>query len=320
MLLKLKKKLLSALWIAILFCCSTVYAGCPEEKYDYVTRPSHTTANYADVIREIKRNFEPSYITLSGGYDRTGNIRPGDLLYEGQVYVHYNWFDNCKNEAACDNEHYYRVYIPIRFQVRQYTEDSSPVKTPSYNPGLRVYYWNKSWMNANDDFHYTSFGIHHYSNGQKGPTLNTDGTINTVDGSFSLEYLEASYYRQKGAWWGKANLRRYLPYGSWSWEPAQTDIYETWLVELAGKKNYLPLWCSTLEMTVGYKIGRKLVSPGNNASFRDNLQFTTEWSIPMPGWKDVRWYVRWDKGYDYYNINFENKINRFQAGFVASNF
>jgi hypothetical protein len=318
--LRLKKDLLLGLWIAMFFCCGTAYAGCDEEEYDYVTRPTRTTAVYSDVIREMKKNFEPSYITLSGGYDRTRNIKPEDLLYEAQVYVHYNWFNRCENDEVCDNEHIWRVFIPIRFQVRQYTEDSSPVKTPSYNPGLRVYYWQKPWMNANNDVHYTSFGFHHYSNGQKGPPLNKDGTINTEDGSFSLEYLEASYYRQKRDWWGKANLRRYLPYGFWSWEPEQKNFYETWLVELTGRKNLLPLWCSSLTMSVGYKIGRKLVSPGNNASFRENLQLTTEWSIPLPGWRDVRWYVRWDKGYDYYNISFENKINRFQAGFVATNF
>jgi hypothetical protein len=306
---------------ALFFCCSQAFAESSENECPCLTRPTQTTVNYGDVTREMKKNFEPSYITPTGGYDRTRNIRTRDLLYEAQVYVHYNWYNNCQKDDVCDNkEDIYRIFIPVRFQVRQFHSESSPVKTPSYNPGLRVYYWKKSWMQANDDFQYTSFGIHHYSNGQKGPPLNKDGTVNTQDGSFSLEYLEASYYREKGEWWGKVNLRRYLPYGFWSWEPAQANFYETWLVELSGKKNMLPVWSSTLGFTVGYKIGRKFVSPGNNASFRDNLQFTAEWSIPMPRWKDVRWYVRWDKGYDYYNINYENKINRIQAGFVAANF
>jgi outer membrane phospholipase A len=272
---------------------------------------------YPTIVDNVEDNFEPSYITFAGGYDWSRNIKTDDLWYEAQVYVHYNWYDNCNDKLqSCNRDNIFRVYLPIRLQVRQYQSESSPVKTPSYNPGLRVYYWNSSWVNAANDFHYMSLGYHHYSNGQSGPhTIN--GIVNTDNGSFSTDYLELSYYREKGRLWGKVNFRKYIT--SLTWEPEQTNYYETSLLELSGKEQHL--WLdSTVQLTLGYKSGRKYVSPGVNAHCKDNMQYTAEWTIPMATWDDLKWYVRWDNGYDYYNINYENKINRIQFGLVASTF
>lgn len=271
---------------------------------------------YGKITERMNEHFEPSYITVAGGYDRSGKLRTRDILYEGQLYLHLNWYENCQDPEECGKDFYYRVFVPIRLQLRQYTTESHPVKTPSFNPGARVYFWHRSWVNGEDDFHYLSLGGHHYSNGQSGLHY-LNGAINTNDGSFSTDYLELAYYREKGSLWGKVNYRQYLT--GITWEEAQTDYYETALVELTGR-GPLPWLDMELQLTAGYKFGRKYVSPGTNASFKDNLQFTAELVLPVSSWKDLSWYVRWDKGYDNYNIYYQNKVNRIQAGFVATTF
>ena len=287
-------------------------------------------SKYDSLVRNLEQTFEPSYITLGGGYNRSGSFHGNDLWYEAQMYVHYNWLDNCKEKNRCDRDNVFRLYAPIRLQVRQFRTDSSPVVTPSYNPGARLYYWHTSWVSPDSYFQFVSLGLHHYSNGQSGPPRNPDGQINTKDGSFSTDYVEGAYYYEKldkesdVDYSAKFNVRKYLT--GWTWEPAQTDYYETWLTQASGKKK-LTHYGITAQLTVGYKYGRKYVAPGNNASFKDNMQYTAELSVPVKCprvrlfyWNDMRAYLRWDKGYDYYNINYQNKMNRIQFGIVASTF
>lgn len=272
----------------------------------------------------IKNNFEPTYFTICGGVDTENKTKCDQQYYEAQFYLHYNLKD--VDEIGCLKNSHLKTFIPIRLQVRQDKTSSSPVKTPSYNPGVRAYYWHNSWVN--DDakkFYYTSLGFHHYSNGQSGPHLNNDGTVNTGNGSFSSDYLELSGYMKRDDVWGKLNVRSYLT--GLTWEPDQTDRYETFLFEATGKKVFPCLGNSTAQGTVGYKYGRKYDAPGELASFSDNLQYTGELIIPLKStkidlfnWKDIDLYVRWDMGHDYYNINYQNRMNKFQLGVIAKNF
>lgn len=272
---------------------------------------------YGKAAERMERHFEPSYITALGGYDRSGNIRTDDLLYEAQIYLHLNWIDTCREESErkeCDRNFYYRLFVPVRMQIRQYQTESQPVRTPSYSPGARFYFWWKPMMRSAEDFTYVSIGFHHYSNGQSGPHT-VAGRINTIDGSFSTEYAEVSLYHQAKRFWGKVNFRRYL--AGLTWEEDQTDYYETSLLELTGRQ-LLPFGRIDAQFTAGYKFGRKYVAPGKNASFTDNLQLTGELFRPVKNWHDVKLYLRWDRGYDYYNIYYRNKINRIQAGVIAT--
>lgn len=287
-------------------------------------------AELNDSDKEIKKHFEPSYITFGGGYDSERKIASDDLYYEAQIYAHLYWL---RNKIVPETNHIFRLYMPIRLQVRQYNTESSPVKTPGYNPGLRLYYWNRYLVNKSTDFHYFSGGFHHYSNGQSGPHFDPNsGLVNTEKGSFSSDYIELSYYRVNYDTlfdWKKLNVRAYLT--GLTWEEPQTDFYENILLELSGKKIFktrekfnIDMY---LQMTLGYKFGRKFVSPGVDASTGDNLQYTVEWSMRPKfsttkfwDWEDLSLYIRWDKGYDYYNINYQSKINRIQFGLVSKVF
>lgn len=108
-----------------------------------------------------------------------------------------------------------------------------------------------------------------------------------------------------------------------TWEAEQTDYYGKFLVE--GSSQLLKWgvkFPSELKLTVGYKLGRKYVAPGKNAEMADNFQYRGEFQLkPVAwGWEQMSLYLRWDMGYDYYNINYQKKVNRLQFGVVGSLF
>lgn len=272
----------------------------------------------------IAGRLEPSYVTLGGGYDIANRLKINDIYYEAQIYAHLNWWESLNKP-----NHAFRLYLPIRLQVRQFRSSSSPVKTPSFNPGLRLFYHHKGWARSETDFNYLSVGFHHYSNGQRGPHYDTvTGEINTENGSFSSDYIETTFYGVSDAgnrsWWPhwyKLNGRFYLT--GLTWEAPQTDFYERILLEASTLIfRHGTDFPTELQLTVGHKFGRDFVSPGNAASFGDNFQYAAELSIKPKqwGWQDMSIYLRWDMGYDYYNIYYQKKINRIQVGFVGTVF
>jgi hypothetical protein len=295
--------------------------------------------SFADVVESYA---DPTYITIGGGYDSTQNIHFDDIYYEAQISANLNWW-NSKSNDKCErapvdcrpDADLYRLYVPIRLAVRQYTTDSSPVRTPSYNPGIRLVYANKNWINSADDFHFVTAGFHHYSNGQIGPHVDpVTNQINTLDGSFSSDYLEFAWYhvtRNDLIQLFKINYRDYLT--SLTWEPDQTDYYETGLLEVAGKLNLKSAFTggmldvmvdsmqkTELFVTVGYKFGRDFITPGVEADTADNLQYKVEYIAKPKSWEDMAFYIRWDKGFDYYNINYRNRMNRIQVGLISKKF
>lgn len=90
-----------------------------------------------------------------------------------------------------------RVSIALepRVAVRIMKGSSSPVRTPSYNPGATAYV-----RLLNDTVHlfYFHASLFHHSNGQDGPTLDPADTteprrMNTYNGSFATNYWAAGF-------------------------------------------------------------------------------------------------------------------------------
>src|SRR5262249_23750462 len=122
----------------------------------------------------IVENFEKTYITARSGLRLGGDQTANNILYEAQIFVNLNWISPKNNESPGFKQW---LDIPIRIQVRQLMSESKPVRTPSYNPGLRWFGWNKE--KGDTSMFYYSAGVFHYSNGQDGPSNNPDGTVNT---------------------------------------------------------------------------------------------------------------------------------------------
>jgi len=114
--------------------------------------------------------------------------------------------------------------VPIRLQVRQFTTESSPVKTPSYNPGIRMYYTRGSWRDE-DSLFYLSAGLHHYSTDRAAPiTIPTERSTPRAAALHGLCRAFALLDRKYS--WTKFNFRKYLIGGIATWEPAQSHYYE----------------------------------------------------------------------------------------------
>jgi len=296
--------------------------------------PSWVAANEAckDVEEQFRQivegNYEPSYMTLASGYDPTEGWNPENTLYEGEIYSHLNWlnpnssdidkqlsFDSDPTVKVCDEGRLYRVYFPIRLQVRQFESDSSPVRTPSYNPGIKVY-WMNNMEKTERVLNYASFGFYHYSNGQLGPHLNSITNLpNTEDGSFSSDYLEFSYFGfeqpDENQWlkWWKVNLRTYLL--GLTWEPDQTDRFEKAKLDLSAKTSVFDIgydWKSEWQLTTSYKYGK------SSNELSDITQLLIEGRLKPSYWEDLGLYLRYDYGNDYYNIHYRKKMNRIQLG------
>ena len=298
------------------------------------------TAPYDNIYQSIESYFDPTYVTFGGGYDFADNIEFNDIYFEAQAAVNMNWWNaqtNTKREHwACNaNRDVCGLYVPVTFVVRQFRSSSSPVKTPTYNPGMRFVYANSAWITDENNFHYITAGFHHYSNGQQGDHF-IDGTdiVNTEDGSFSSDYLELAYQKinnNHSTQMLRLKLRTYLT--DLTWEEEQTDYHEDALLEATGAFNLRKLFNddepgflkkhmkeSELFLTIGYKFGKKYLAANTETEINDNFQYKLEFITKPKAWNDMAWYIRWDKGFDYYNINYRNKINRIQIGLINKPF
>lgn len=126
--------------------------------------------------RALSQAFEESYIVPVGGF---GNIQK--LVFEANIAPHLAF--------ASDG---LAVTATPKTLLRMYNLSSLPIRTPTFNPQIRLYYWgrlprSRQWRTA------ISLAFAHHSNGQAGPFFSGDSvTLNTTDGSFSTDYLEAT--------------------------------------------------------------------------------------------------------------------------------
>lgn len=77
-----------------------------------------------------------------------------------------------------------------RIKVRLLSQRGAPVKSPSYMPGIQLFY------RLNDDIYHPQFlsgGYTHHSNGIRGSTLRPDNSFNVDSGKFSTNFYTLNY-------------------------------------------------------------------------------------------------------------------------------
>lgn len=81
--------------------------------------------------------------------------------------------------------------ITPRIQIRLLSAYHSPVKSPSYMPGASLF----TRLN-DDDTHpkFMSLSYSHHSNGQEGPTLDSNNNFNRDNGKFTTNFYTLNYY------------------------------------------------------------------------------------------------------------------------------
>ena len=216
--------------------------------------------------------------------------------------------------------------------VRQLNVPSKPVRTPGFNPGLRVYWYeNGDKGNAGSDYplNYYSFGLHHYSNGQEGISNNPDGSVNVVDGSFNTNYAEFAWHRTWGEdnSWMRIAFRQHF-YGTF--ETFQNGQYEHRHVSVEYQwpsfGGNIIFWPARYQFKVTETLGhgydyvvKNEVNPSLDIKAKpiDKLHSTLELTIGPEKWTEMSLFLRYDYGYDYYNINFQNRMNRLQIGLIG---
>lgn len=116
---------------------------------------------------------------------------------------------------------YHAIQIIPRFRVRQFQDDESqgdqslPIRTPSYMPGIKYFLTFKSmWEAEKSKRQYLSFYAYHHSNGQDGFEYNDDGSVNFYNGNFSEDVVFEIGY----------NAVSHIPFRGVIEEKAQTQV------------------------------------------------------------------------------------------------
>ena len=316
-----------------------------EEKAE-LTKPSTSNKQYSKILTEreiIEQNLEPSYITAGGGFNfsfwRDSHIGWEDYIFEAELNHHFHFF----NTPESWKWNGFTKFNP-KIQVRMTSEESTPIRTPGFLPRMTYYFWFNG-KDVEDRFTYYSLMLSHHSNGQAGSFYNADGTVNTQSGNFSTNYFELANYQFQ---------RKFLP--EWTkfaviWHPGFNreegldDQYEEVKVQISTRtttrtlRSFKPVaedmllkrgWYFKLFTSLSYTLmGRDYVVAPNShypqitpqkAHWDDNINLSLTLSVRPPYFNDMNFFVRYDLGYDYYNINFQREINRIQIGIAADPF
>lgn len=158
-------------YILFLFLCSAHFV---------FSQKDVDTAPQLDLYKIALINQSDSYITFPTDI---GNIEP--LMFEANL--------NPSFVVRKRNDSKLMAVLTPQITIRMYTEESYPVRTPSYIPQVSFYYVvnKKEALNC-----LVLFGkIAHHSNGQDGDFYNEDNTINLQSGNFATNFFEFGFLK-----------------------------------------------------------------------------------------------------------------------------
>lgn len=277
----------------------------------------------------IEMNMEPSYISLF-----PLNVSDPDNISNNEIFeTDINLPINLFGLHPSKNYNQYLIFV-AKMSLRMYKEYSSPIKTPSIMPrGIYYFWWNSlnRTLSPYIDFLYFSFMISHYSNGQSAGFYTSDGKVNTSSGNFSTNFAELSMsiITLENLW---INMAYQAHLKSTNREDELSGQYETSKVILSARKFFFSYSLQVFGSVSYVTTGRDYIqSPeaatvyhpaieGVRARIQDNFHYQVQvhWRIPC-FWRlcfqdDISLFARYDYGYDYYNIHFQEKINTIQFG------
>jgi hypothetical protein len=280
-----------------------------------VAQDTHMPENAENsFFRTIRANQHDSYITLGGGL---GNREP--LIFEAFIAPYFLL-------RTSDNSRWGATLSPA-ILLRMYAEESFPVRTPSYMPQVTFYRQlddeqGRAWQ-------YVFLSLVHHSNGQDDRFFMEDGTLNTLSGDFSTNYLELGIFFNKKlvpfshtAEYFKTSLEYHLDFyrsrelkGHYSFVRWNNSIrvfrslgsLRSWKMQ----KN--PRLQTTLQTSW-------LFGDMGDASFFDtrerfNISFTIAYR--PRALSDVSVFLNAYSGKDYYNMHFQQRLSVVRVGFQA---
>lgn len=266
--------------------------------------------------------------------DLTRGADPGDCLF---IDLRYNSLTPTKIVTGCT------ITFTPHFIIRQLKGGSAPVQTPTFNPSLELN-WHTLAIEpelAGGIRHAVLRTLHfryaHYSNGQSGclgatQQLLPDGTcsgeftpstpLNTVDGSFSTNYVDAGVTRSWVTYVAGAERHMHgptltgrvhvaVPPGEMNEELrsvyGRASVLGGYMVRTRGT-----LWgqraTGTLAAEVEYAFGRAPEYEPWRGSATGYLSF--------PGMYGFGVSAKYSAGFDYYNIGFGRTLSSVAVGIV----
>ncbi|MCQ2607113.1 MAG: hypothetical protein MJ197_00290 [Bacteroidales bacterium] len=298
----------------ILFCLLSSVTFAQRER-DTTSRINWEQTSWDETMNLF---YEPGYLTAGGGL---GNIEP--LLFEGNIVPYYR--------IGLDAIKHWAFIISPQVIVRMYNDYSYPVRTPSYEPRIILVHQTLTEKHPAFSGWFQYASLYHHSNGQDGYfyTDSTNTTINTHDGSFSTNWIEAGtfyarthstrqyYAKLYGKYCYQLDTMLNGLYGRWrfnfdlkfEWNIAKT-IYNLFNIQYF--KNKESIFSNVL------KFG---VIAGNMAK-RDALDIhrcVLDYTISFkPAFlQDVTIFAQYYWGEDYYNIYFNRTLRLFRVGLTA---
>lgn len=152
------------------------------------------------------------------------------ILFEANPTVRFNVYNNFELGMMEHPKHTQAWYIAARPQLRMYTENSRPVKTPSY----RMYFGTQHLFRlVNNKYtkqkHYTGFSLEsgHYSNGQAGCSFST----RFEDGSVECDNIYSSIN-------SSMDLSKSLNRTSGNFSTNQTEVILNYRIYTLDRKGY----------------------------------------------------------------------------------
>lgn len=265
-------------------------------------------------FRTIRANQHDSYITLGGGL---GNMEP--LIFEAFIAP---YFLLRASENSC-----WGATLSPTIILRMYAEESFPVRTPSYMPQVTFY------RQLDDEparaLQYVFLSVVHHSNGQDDSFFMEDGSMNTLSGDFSTNYLELGVFFNKKLV-PFANTTEFFK-TSMEYHP---DFYRSY--ELKGRYSFIR-WNNSIRIfrSLGslrsWKMEKNqrlqttlqtswLFGDLDDAAFFDvherfNISFTIAYQ--PRALSDVSVFLNAYSGKDYYNMHFQQRLSVVRIGLQA---
>ena len=282
--------------------------------------------------RYILANSEVGYITFLDGI---GNMEP--LWFEGKMVPNYliRIRENSRTGAV----------LTPKVILRMYRTDSDPVSTPSYMPQITFYHQLKGFNPLRSNIFYLFGRVVHHSNGQDGEFFNDDGSINTTDGSFSTNYVEVGFFLAKlfslhpnateffrsSVEYHPKNMQDKVlndKYGNIRWhndikifkftKDSFTSIFSGNDKMESGSENQKAKPYLRAILNTTYIFGEMEDVEAFDFSKRFGGSITLSYNPKYL--EDVRLFIQYYYGQDYYNIHFENTLSQLRIGLIADPF
>lgn len=287
---------------------------------------------------------------------KTNLVNEETILFEANPIVRFSVSNNIyKNLLNRDRKRGHALYVAFEPQIRMYTDNSLPVKMPSYRVQLG---YQQLLRLKNDNFFSYAIESGHYSNGQSGSafsplyddgspqadsiyrTITTQTNLSTLlnrkDGNFSTNYTDLllnfrwnkrfdDHNRPSTIHSFMGGLTLYhdrfwgfLPFGGYSDE--DINIYGR-VRYLLGYEFTKALGASDEANPQRFSISQNFELIQGAHEFVNPLRSVTRVSYyPIRVHRDVGFFINYIYGHDNYNYRFVDKGHQFSIGLTWSSF